>query len=220
MASDKPVAEDHGIIGTDEVPDWLEAELSAIIDEADLKSLKNEIGPHEESDPEDPDNDDVQDMDSQSEADMEKDGPTVPNLDAVPVELATAGAEADAQTSPTNAGAALAAQTPTEVAAAYGLTAASDWSVRSESGQLLGKLRVIDGRSMKATCQLHGPRCHVMLNGSTPSREPRWNQVECDLLTWLAGGLVSAEGHAAAGLQLRAAKYGMRVKPRRDQPHC
>ena len=220
LASDKPVAEDHGIISTDDVPDWLEAELSAIIDEADLKSLKNEIGPHEESDPEDPDNDDFQDMDSQSEADMEKDGPTVPNLDAVPVELATAGAEADAQTSPTNAGAALAAQTPTEVAAAYGLTVASDWSVRSESGQLLGKLRMIDGHSMKATCQLHGPRCHVMLNGYTPTKEPRWNQVECDLLTWLAGGLVGAEGHAAAGLQLRAAKYGMRVKPRRDQPHC
>ena len=91
--------------------------------------------------------------------------------------------------------------------------------MRSKSGQLLGKLRMIDGHSMKATCQLHGPKCHVMLNGYTPTKEPRWNQVECDLLTWLAGGLVAAEGHAAAGLQLRAAKYGMRVKPRRDQPH-
>ena len=130
---------------------------------------------------------------------------------------AAGGGEADAQVAPINAGAALAAQTPEEVAAALRLTVASDWCVRSESGQLLGKLRMIDGRSLKATCQLHGPRCYVMLNACTRGQAPRWGQVESDLLTWLAGGLVGAEGHAAAGLQLRAEKYGMRVKPPRDQ---
>ena len=90
-------------------------------------------------------------------------------------------------------------------------------SITDRSSKRLGYIRLISGRTYKATCCLPANEdCSCVINSTTKAGAWIGERVEADLIKWLAMGLApNPRQHDEVGMHVRVDGYGM--LPRRKR---
>ena len=185
--------------------DWLADELGALIEEEFGEDI-HLFGSGDELEGEDERDADLSENEDEPAAVTEMPEPVGPTA------AAAAMAAEDLGPWPLHQAMACPSTDPAVVCQRLSLENRPDWTVLGPRKEKLGKIRLIAGRTMKATCQYpgHSSNCYCVINVTTADGKWISKAVEADLLKWLAlGCTTSAADHLAASHTLRVDKYGM-----------